>query len=136
MMSSLLKRHQPGSDVVRKLNTRPGSGAVGSKQALGVPGLDIIQRGWVEEVMDLQPFVGGDLLLRFRLDTDAFVQRDGIFVDDITVLLYNTGALSVHAETTPAATCLFQNYPNPFNGETQIRFTLGQRAQDERGEWR
>ena len=116
--------------------TRPGSGAVGSKQPLGVPGLDRMQREWVEEVMDLQAFVGGELLLRFRLDTDAFVQRDGIFVDDITVLLYNTGPLSVRDMTTPAAPCLFQNYPNPFNGETRIRFTLGQRAQNERGERR
>jgi len=116
--------------------TRPGSGAVGSKQVLGVPGLDRLQREWVEEVMDLRSFVGGELLLRFRLDTDAFVQKDGIFVDDITILLYTTAALSVHAETAPAAPYLFQNYPNPFNGETQIRFTLGQRAQNEQGERR
>lgn len=116
--------------------TRPGSGAVGSKQVLGVPGLDRLQREWVEEVMDLRSFVGGELLLRFRLDTDAFVQKDGIFVDDITILLYTTAALTVQAETAPAAPHLFQNYPNPFNGETQIRFALGQRAQNEQGERR
>jgi carboxypeptidase T len=116
--------------------TRPGSGAVGSKQVLGVPGLDRLQREWVEEVMDLRDYVGGELLLRFRLDTDAFVQRDGIFVDDITILLYSSAALSVPAETAPAAPYLFQNYPNPFNGETQIRFTLGQRGENAQGERR
>ena len=103
---------------------------------LGVLGLDRLQREWVEEVMDLRDYVGGELLLRFRLDTDAFVQKDGIFVDDITILLYSTAALSVPAETAPAAPYLFQNYPNPFNGETQIRFTLDQRGENAQGERR
>ncbi len=108
--------------------TRPGSGAAGGKQVPGVPGLDRIQRDWVEEVMDLQHFLGTDFLLRFRLDTDSFDQRDGIFVDDIRILLYRALPLAVEPVTTPLVTQLFQNYPNPFNGETRIRFTLGEAA--------
>ena len=113
--------------------TRPGSGAVGGKQVLGVPGLDRSQRSWVEEVMDLQAFLGGELLLRFRVDTDAFVQQDGIYVDDIRILLYHPTALTVHDITMPVTTQLFQNYPNPFNGETRIRFTVGRAEGREEG---
>jgi hypothetical protein len=110
------------------LYTRPGSGAVGGKQVAGVPGFDRTQRTWIEEIMDLQPYLGGEVLLRFRLETDGFVQKDGIFVDDIRLLLYGQTALAVRGETTPLVTRLFQNYPNPFNGQTQIRFTLGSRG--------
>jgi hypothetical protein len=104
--------------------TRPGSGAAGGKQVLDVPGFDRTQKEWVEEVMDLQHFVGTDFRLRLRLDSDGAEQRDGIYVDDIRILLYRAQALTVRPETLPLTTQLFQNYPNPFNGETQIRFVV------------
>ncbi len=47
------------------------------------PGLD-----WVEEEIDLSPFIGNQLLLRFRLSSDGTDNRDGWYLDDIRVLAY------------------------------------------------
>ncbi|MCC6397676.1 MAG: immune inhibitor A, partial [Bacteroidetes bacterium] len=105
--------------------TRPGSGVNRGKQVLDVPGFDRTQKEWVEEVMDLQDYVGTDFRLRFRLDSDEARQRDGIYVDDIRILLYQTHTLTVPPETLPLTTQLFQNFPNPFNGETRISFVMG-----------
>lgn len=104
--------------------TRPGSGAIGSKQVAGVPCLDRLQPDWVEEVMSLDHLLDSTIYLRFRMESDAYVERDGIYVDDIRVLLYQTQPGSEPAEGQPAVLRLMQNYPNPFNGQTRIRFEL------------
>lgn len=40
---------------------------------------------WVEESIDLTPFVGGKVLLRFEAITDAAVNLEGFAVDDIAI---------------------------------------------------
>ena len=45
------------------------------------PGLD-----WVPQEIDLTPYVGGPVLLRFRVVSDAGDARDGIYIDDIRVI--------------------------------------------------
>ena len=104
--------------------TRPGSGTIGGKQIAGVPGFDRTQREWVEEVMDLDHLLGKSVRLRFRLESDAYVQRDGMYVDDIRVLVYRSIPTAVSSPDRPAGIQLYQNYPNPFNGQTRIRFAI------------
>ncbi len=41
--------------------------------------------GWVKEQIDLTPFSGGRLLLRFEYVTDDAVYRDGFVIDDIAI---------------------------------------------------
>jgi carboxypeptidase T len=43
---------------------------------------------WVEQEIDLTPFVGNQLLIRFRLTADGSDQRDGWYIDDIRVIGY------------------------------------------------
>ena len=41
--------------------------------------------GWVEERIDLSPYTGRDVLIRFEYITDDAAYRDGFVVDDISV---------------------------------------------------
>lgn len=41
--------------------------------------------GWSEETVDLTPYVGGEVLVRFEYVTDDAVYLDGLFLDDFTV---------------------------------------------------
>ncbi len=40
---------------------------------------------WVEEMVDLTPWVGKDILLRFEQVTDDAVNRPGFFLDDVSI---------------------------------------------------
>ncbi len=109
------------------LNTqhmRHGSGAQGGKQAAGIPGFDRCQREWVEEIADLDPFAGSTVRIRFRMETDPNGQYDGIYVDDVRLLVYRGKATSVQSADVPLEIRLLQNFPNPFNGQTRIRFAF------------
>jgi len=101
--------------------TAQGSGR--GKQPLFSPGLDGIKHAWVEEVMDLDQFLGQDVDLRFRFESDGSVAGEGISIDDIRVLLY-TPVTDVGEEHLPEIFSLEQNYPNPFNPTTTIRYSL------------
>lgn len=73
---------------------------------------DGIQTEWVHEAIDLTPYVGGQVYLRFILVTDIFESLDGIYVDDVRVYVYNEdissnvspGGLNAH---------LLNVWPNP-----------------------
>ncbi|MGB2960605.1 MAG: M14 family zinc carboxypeptidase [Bacteroidota bacterium] len=105
--------------------TAQGSGR--GKQPLFSPGLDGIKHAWAEEVMDLEEFLGQSVQLRFRFESDGYVGGEGIFVDDIRLLLY-TSLTDVGDELPPDIFSLRQNYPNPFNPATTIRYSLPRRG--------
>ena len=104
--------------------TRPGSGATGGKQSVGQPCLDRWQPDWVEEVMDLDHLAGSTIRLRFRMESDLYQEHDGIYIDDIRVLVYRAQPTAVPEGVQPVSLRLHQNFPNPFNGQTRIRFEV------------
>jgi carboxypeptidase T len=106
--------------------TRPASEARGGKQIAGLCGYDRTIHSWVEEVVDLQRFIGKSIHLRWRFESDAYEQRDGIYFDDVKVLLYPKTITSGVAETSPASCRLEQNYPNPFNPSSDIRYLISE----------
>jgi len=104
--------------------TRRSSGASGSKQTTGFWGYDRTKDVWVDERIDLASVLGTRAMLRFRFESDGYVQRDGIFVDELRVLLYHAAPLGVSAPAQPVSMTLEQNYPNPFNPVTTIGFRV------------
>ncbi|MDA0986331.1 MAG: S8 family serine peptidase [Bacteroidetes bacterium] len=67
-----------------------------------------------------------NLKFRFRLTTDASIERDGIYLDyvEINTNQYSVGVNAEKGNLIPKEITLSQNYPNPFNPSTTIRFGI------------
>jgi hypothetical protein len=106
------------------LYTVPGSGK--GRQTFGKPVYDGAQVNWVKEVIDLSYVLGSpQVYLRFVLRSEDFLERDGWYIDDVSVKLFHDVVVGVEAaQTLPAHPFLAQNYPNPFNPITNIRFGI------------
>ncbi|RPH99096.1 MAG: T9SS C-terminal target domain-containing protein [Calditrichaeota bacterium] len=64
-----------------------------------------------------------NVLLRFRLRSDASINGPGWFIDDISILPIRT-AVGREEEMIPDEVMLFDAYPNPFNAQTQFQYSL------------
>ncbi|MBW6497926.1 MAG: immune inhibitor A, partial [Bacteroidales bacterium] len=57
-----------------------------SNQDAGKPIYHGIQSNWISERIDLGAFAGKEILVRFRLVSDASVTRDGFYFDDFRII--------------------------------------------------
>lgn len=65
--------------------TEPG---VGTFQPNGEPVYDGLKSNWGREEISLQGFTAEQFKVRFQLNTDGWVTRDGWYVDDIGIIIY------------------------------------------------
>jgi hypothetical protein len=65
--------------------TEPG---VGSFQPNGEPLYDGLRSNWVREEISLTSYKAAQNKIRFQLNTDGSLERDGWYVDDIAVIIY------------------------------------------------
>ena len=101
--------------------TEPG---VGSFQPAGEPVYDGVVIDWVQERISLANYLSSEFKIRFQLESDGAVRKDGWYVDDIGILIY-TIPTALQDEAEPVTQfVLEQNYPNPFNPSTKIKFTI------------
>ena len=106
--------------------TEPG---VGTFQPLGEPVYDGTQTDWISEISDLSDFAGEDqVYIRFLMDSDGYVQEDGMHVDDILIgdpaSSYEIPNVSNDDPYTINQFRLNQNFPNPVTCSTTISFSL------------
>jgi hypothetical protein len=66
-------------------HTEPGEG---SFQPNGEPVYDAVQNSWVREEISLTDYVSSQFKVRFVLNTDGSVTRDGWYLDDIGIIAY------------------------------------------------
>ncbi|GAB4298753.1 MAG: hypothetical protein Kow0098_24490 [Ignavibacteriaceae bacterium] len=66
--------------------TNPGTG---SFQPNGEPLYDGTQQDWVREEISLSSYTSDQFKVRFQLRSDGFVQEDGWYLDDISVIYYS-----------------------------------------------
>ncbi|SNQ59372.1 exported hypothetical protein [Candidatus Methanoperedens nitroreducens] len=89
--------------------------------------------GWVQETMDLTPYTGNRILLGFRFQSDAYVNEEGWYVDDINVTSGMISILSDDAETSRVTRTLtvnvtyphlsFINKTDPLTNATTLQYT-------------
>lgn len=86
---------------------------------------DGTQQNWVKEEIDLKLFAGQKIKIRFSVLSDEYVQKDGWYLDDISIVTYDAlTEIDGNEISAPQAFLLLQNYPNPFNPETAISWQL------------
>lgn len=107
-------------------NTNPNGNNLGN----GITGSS---SGWVQETMSLTPYVGSKILLGFRFKSDAAVNQEGWYVDDILLTGGGTTIFSDNSETPTAIKTLNANvtYPHltiinatdPLTGTATLQYT-------------
>ena len=98
--------------------TRPGS----FFQGIGEPVYEGRQLDWVQEEMSLNDFIGGSVLLRFRISSASDFTRDGFYFDDLD--LVTTNDLSSGLEPLgQQGDARIWNQPNPAPGRTTVRYS-------------
>jgi len=84
------------------------------------------QSTWTEETIDLTSYVGASQFkIRFLLDSDGYIERDGWYVDD--VLLAIEGPETGVDDFVPRELAI-SNFPNPFNPRTSVSFQMPSRG--------
>lgn len=73
-----------GDDITENGYTGTISTSWGNPLA-GRPAFTGSSGGWLQTVVDLSPYIGEEVLIRFRLGTDQIVGADGWYVDNVTV---------------------------------------------------
>ncbi|MBW6492399.1 MAG: immune inhibitor A [Lentimicrobium sp.] len=98
--------------------TKPGT----NYQLAGQPLYDGIQNLWVREEINLSPWAGNQIKLRFTLRSDAGLTADGFFFDDLTITMIDitTGTKN----ELPASYVLKGPWPNPSNESAAFEYEL------------
>jgi lamin tail-like protein/immune inhibitor InhA-like protein len=76
---------------------------------------------WVHETIDLNPYVGKKVRIRFRLTSDEGVTFDGWYVDNVTISDARCRTVTGVGEGTPTVLLALRG-SNPFRGA--LRFTV------------
>ncbi|MBW6516023.1 MAG: T9SS type A sorting domain-containing protein [Candidatus Cloacimonetes bacterium] len=85
---------------------------------------------WHPVYVSLEPLVGEEFYLRFRLTSDSPDSRlvdPGWIIDDLKIIAGNASLTSIDSddlEVPSPKIVLNQNYPNPFNPQTVISFSI------------
>lgn len=98
--------------------TKPGT----SNQLSGQPLYDGIQNPWIREEINLSPWAGEQIKLRFTLRSDAGTIADGFFFDDLTITMIDitTGTKN----ELPASYALRGPWPNPSGESATFEYNL------------
>jgi hypothetical protein len=96
--------------------TVPGT----ADQLPGEPLYDGTKMEWVKEEMSLNDFLGQNIIIRFKLVSDAFAEYNGFFFDDLKIEFINSSGVGIQ----PAADHLYlsQPVPNPATNQSSIHY--------------
>ncbi len=99
--------------------TKAGS----SSQANGQPLYDGIQDKWIREEIDLSPWSGQQVKLRFNLRSDAASTDDGFFFDDLAVTIIDITSATENLNLAGNA-MLKGPWPNPAQDNAEFQYQL------------
>ncbi len=87
----------------------------GSFQPTGEPLFDA-SSSWIENYVDLNPYINQSIKFRFELHSDGGVTADGFYFDDFSI----SSVLPEPSIITKNKTKSFKVYPNPSNGDFYV----------------
>jgi hypothetical protein len=81
---------------------------------------------WIYERINLNPYIGQRIRIRFNYITNSSVPGDGFYFDNFRVVNYIDSLVNINPVSSeiPNRFELYQNYPNPFNPVTVIKFDI------------
>lgn len=77
-----------------------------------------VKQTWVKEDMSLDDYIGMDIMIRYRIDTDGWGEYDGVYLDDIKIEVLDTSGIGIQENGN--GDFIGQNIPNPSGEETFI----------------
>ncbi len=77
---------------------------------------------WSRTYVNLAPWAGSNVYLRFRLVTDFAVGELGMFIDNLQVLIGLDSSAPIPPGGVPYSYRIVSAYPNPFNPSTTIQY--------------
>ncbi len=80
------------------------------------------QESWVAEVINLADYTGKKIKLRFALHSDAGLEKDGFYFDEMTVHKIGGVPIGIHGRATEEL--YLTAAPNPVTGKTTVSFRL------------
>ena len=115
-----------GNSWIPQCGLFTNEGSSNGGQPTGQPLYDGTQNNWVLEQIDLSDYLGEEITIRFKFESDGEVRADGFYFDDLTVNVLDDGTLS-NADVLASQ---FSVYPNPVSNLVYIttpknNYTLG-----------
>ncbi len=77
-----------------------------------------VQNDWVEESVDLEDYLGGEIYVQFQLISDGGLRQDGFYIDDFVIRA--EGDIVETIEIDADDFVIYQNRPNPASDYTLI----------------
>lgn len=93
----------------------------------GQPVYEGFQSSWVKEEIDLTPYAGNQIRIRFMLISDGFEEYDGFYFDDLSIVEILPGGLSVSENIT--GSFAVNAYPNPAIDHITFSATLKSKSE-------
>ena len=115
-----------GNSWIPQCGLFTNEGSSNGGQPTGQPLYDGTQNNWVLEQINLSDYLGEEITMRFKFESDGEVRADGFYFDDLTVNVLDDGTLS-NADVLASQ---FSVYPNPVSNLVYIttpknNYTLG-----------
>ncbi len=101
--------------------------AVGSPLGAGTPCWSGKSNGWKSEIIDLTPYAGQSVSLRFHMGADDFVGGHGWYIDHVRVT-FPTGPIS-DAGSGTARLAIGAPWPNPAHERLRVSLALPRAAE-------
>lgn len=90
----------------------------GNPQPVGEPLYDGVQQDWILESINLSDYIGDEVMVRFVLVSDNYVQEAGFFFDDFEIMYDEVADASLSNQLASS----FNVFPNPANEYVKVAF--------------